>query len=56
MNGCAELRAVDGGAGLEGEWENEAVERWRKGGVNVVEEREGLLMAGLVHVRGQLLR
>lgn len=53
VDGGAQERAACGGAGLEGEGEDKRVERER--GVNDVEEREGLLVAALVYVRGQEL-
>lgn len=54
MDGGAEVRAAEGGAGLEGEGEDEWVKGERKGGVYEAEERERLFMTGFVDVGGQL--
>lgn len=55
VDGGAELGAAEGGAGLEDEGEDVGVERESKGGLYVVEESEGFVMAALVDVGSQLL-
>lgn len=55
VNGGAEIGAVGCGAGLEGEREDESIDGGSGGGVHMVEEREGIVVAALVHVRGQEL-
>lgn len=49
MNGSGEKRAINGGAGLKSKGEDKGVER--ESGVNVVEERKGLVVTSIVDVR-----
>lgn len=53
MDGSAQLRAGDGGAGLEDRGEDEGVEREGEGGVHVVKESEGSVVPASADVRGQ---
>ena len=53
VDGGTEKGTVGGGAGLKGEREDKGIEGGGGGGVQTVEESEGVQMAAMVHERGQ---
>lgn len=53
MDGSAQLRPGDGGAGFQDRGEDEGVEREGEGGAHVTKKSERLVVRALVDVRGQ---
>lgn len=55
VDGGSEPREAGGGAGLKGEGKGEGIEGKGRGGLHATEESQGLVVAGVVDVRGQQL-